>query len=434
MTQDTGALFPEALMREVKDRFHQVDRDAAGRERLYFDNAGGAFRLKSAIDCVAGIDAIPDNAGRLHSTALELQELQARGTADIRTILNAGGGSVYASLTASGAMFDMVRAIAENVPGKNMVTTVLEHPSSFDAMTSYADKLGRELRVAPSNPLTGGVDVEEIVRLIDADTCMLNVIYASNISGAKLELEQIVRRARAVKPDLYIVVDAVQHAPHGLIDLQKTPVDGINIAPYKFFGCRGSGFSWLSDRAAVLPHHKLSGTSGGSWSLGSAVPWQFAVVSAIVDYVCWLGDRQTPGGAPADRRARFAAGMQAIALHERALLARLLDGGQEVRGLRGLNGVSVYFDHDDLRRRDLIVAIGFHNLDSAEAVREYERRGVIVYERVRTSQYSRRMLESFGMQGAVRVSPLHCNSADDVDRFLRITQEITQELAQQPQR
>lgn len=45
--------------------------------------------------------------------------------------------------------------------------------------------------------------------------------------------------ARAIKPDLYIVVDAVQHAPHGLIDLQKTPVDGVNIAPYKFFGCRG---------------------------------------------------------------------------------------------------------------------------------------------------------------------------------------------------
>ncbi|REM34137.1 aminotransferase, partial [Mycobacterium tuberculosis] len=88
---------------------------------------------------------------------------------------NATGGSVYASLTASGAMFDMVRAIAENVPGTNMVTTVLEHPSAFDAMSLYAQRLGRELRVAKSNPVTGGVDVEEIVRLVDKDTCLLNV-------------------------------------------------------------------------------------------------------------------------------------------------------------------------------------------------------------------------------------------------------------------
>jgi hypothetical protein len=40
---------------------------------------------------------------------------------------------------------------------------------------------------------------------VNADTCLLSVINASNISSAK-------------------------------IDLQKTPVDGINIAPY-FFGC-----------------------------------------------------------------------------------------------------------------------------------------------------------------------------------------------------
>src|SRR4029079_18012410 len=129
---------------------------------------------------------------------------------------------------------------------------------------------GKELRVARSNAATGGVDVDEIVGLVDADTCLLNVIYASNISGAKLDIEELVRRARLIKPDLYIVVDAVQHAPHGLIDLQKTPVDGINLAPYKFFGCRGSGLSWLSDRAAVLPHHKLAGKKPGYWDLGSS--------------------------------------------------------------------------------------------------------------------------------------------------------------------
>ena len=277
MTHDTGKLFSPSLMRAVKDRFLHVDHDAAGRERLYFDNAGGAFRLKAAIECFARVDAIPDNTERHHAAAVELQDVQARGAADLRTILNATGGSVFASLTASGAMFDMVRAIAEHVPGRNMVTTVLEHPSAFDAMTMYAERLGKELRVARSNAATGGVDVDEIVGLVDADTCLLNVIYASNISGAKLDIEELVRRARLIKPDLYIVVDAVQHAPHGLIDLQKTPVDGINIAPYKFFGCRGSGFAWLSDRAARLPHHKLGAKKPDVWDLGvpprGSSPW-----------------------------------------------------------------------------------------------------------------------------------------------------------------
>src|SRR3546814_16969175 len=87
----------------------------------------------------------------------------------------------------------------------------------FDAMAFYAQRTGKALRVAQSNPDTGGIDVDELVGLIDQDTCLLNVIYASNISGAKLDLEAIVQKVRAIKPDLYILVEAVQHAPHGQI-------------------------------------------------------------------------------------------------------------------------------------------------------------------------------------------------------------------------
>ena len=427
MNTAEGELFSDALMKEVKSRFHYVDHDMNGRERLFFDNAGGSFRLKAAVDQFARIDALPDCPERIHEFAIFLQQVQARGTEDLRTILNASGGSVYASLTASGGMFDMVRAVAENIPGTNMVTTVLEHPSSFDAMSLYAEREGKELRIAKSNPATGGIDVDEIVRLVDENTALLSVIYASNISGAKLDIDEIVKRARAVKPDLYIVVDAVQHAPHGLIDLQKTPVDGINIAPYKFFGCRGSGMSWLSERASVLPHHKLAGKKKDFWDLGSAAPWQFAVVTEIVNYVCWLGSQFA---ASDDRRTLFASGIHRIELHERALLARMLNGSEGIAGLRRMDNVTVFLDHEDLTKRDLILAIGIGNLEHAQAVREYEKRGVIVYERVATSLYSKRMLDSFGLEGAVRVSPLHCNSAADIDRFLEVTREISEAFGQ----
>ncbi|MBU9267189.1 aminotransferase class V-fold PLP-dependent enzyme [Burkholderia gladioli] len=421
MSSERGAFFPETLMTEIRSRFHHVDRDIDGRERLFLDNAGGSFRLKAAVEAWARVDALPDCPERIHARALDLQAIQADGEADVRTILNAVGGSVYPSLTASGAMFEMVRAIMENVPGGNAVTTILEHPSSYDAMAYYAQRTGKSLRLAPSNPRTGGVDVEAIVSLVDADTALLSVMAASNISGAKFELAEIVARARAVKPDLYILVDAVQHAPHGLIDLRETPVDGINFAPYKFFGCRGSGISWLSPRAAALPHHRLAARDQGVWELGSPAPAQFAVVTAIVDYVVWIGRHFVDSN---DRRALFVAGMERIEAHERALLATLLDGRGGQRGLRAIDGVEVYWDHDELARRDLIVGIGFAKLEPTQAVREYERRGVIVYERVATSLYSGRMLKSFGLAGAVRISPLHCHTPEDIERFLAVTEEL----------
>lgn len=34
------------------------------------------------------------------------------------------------------------------------------------------------------------------------------------------------------------------------------------------------------------------------------------------------------------------------------------------------------------------------------------------------------MLDSFGLEGAVRVSPLHCNNSEDMYRFLVATKEI----------
>ena len=426
MNTDKGQLFSAELSRQIKDRFYYVDHDPMGRQRLFFENAGGSLRLKAAVEAAAKVDAVPDCPERIHEVARWLQDVQAKGTEDVRLLLNAKGGSVYASLTASGAMFDMVRAVAENVPGDNIVTTVLEHPSAYDAASFYAQRLGKELRVARSNPETGGIDADEVVRLIDERTCVLTLIYASNISGAKLDLEEVVRRAREVKPDLYVIVDAVQHAPHGLIDVQKTPVDGINIAPYKFFGCRGSGFSWLSDRAAVLPHHKLAGKNADFWDLGSAAPWQFAAITEIVSYVCWIGGHFS---ADTDRRALFACGMERVGSHERALLARLLEGSDRVPGLRRMPGVTVLLDHDDLPKRDLILAVALEGLEHTQAVREYEKRGVIVYERVASSLYSKRMLESFGIEGAVRVSPLHCHTAEDVDRFLEVTRDISAAFA-----
>jgi selenocysteine lyase/cysteine desulfurase len=422
MKGPSAQFFPDDLMAAVKERFLHVDHDVDGSPRLFLDNAGGSLRLKAAVDAFAFIDGLPDCPERIHKRAKYLHQIEEQGELDIRILTNAQSGSLMTSLTASSAMFDLVRAVMEAVPGRNAVTTILEHPSAFDAMQMYARHTDKELRIASSNPRTGGVDIEEIVSMVDADTVLLNVMYASNISGAKFDLERIVTKARQKNPNIYILVDAVQHAPHGVIDLARTPVDGLTFAPYKFYGCRGFGVAWLSPRLAELPHHKLAGRPQGFWQLGSAAPAHFAALSAVVDYVCWIGTQIEIGQS---RREQFVRGMLRIEEHERALLSALLDGCGNEAGLRQLNGVQVFWDHDDLHRRDLILGIGFDRLEPTAAVREYEKRGVITYERVASSIYSGRMLGSLGVTGAVRVSPLHCHSPSDIERFLTVTREIS---------
>ena len=200
----------------------------------------------------------------------------------------------------------------------------------------------------------------------------------------------------------------------------------MNFAPYKFFGVRGSGFAYLSDRAAKLPHHQLFGKDDGELQLGSTTPGHFASISEIVDYVCWIGSQFSN---EQDRRDLFEEGMKRIALHERSLLEIMLNGADKVKGLRNIPGVTVHLDYFDLSKRDLIVAISIDNLDFQEAVSQYEAENVIVYDRVATSIYSKRMLESFGMEGAIRISPLHCNNVDEIEEFLDITQKIVERNA-----
>lgn len=420
-----GEFFNEKLMDEIRDKFYFLDQDPSHKKRIFFENAGGSLRLKKCVEAKAEYEKYPDCPERIHDTALMLKSIQAKGTEDIMKVMfGAKSGALMTELTASQTMFHMVGVIANLIPGTNIVTSVLEHPSAYDAARYYAQKTGKELRVAGANQITGGIDVEEITKLIDKDTCLLSIMYASNITGSIMDIENIVREARKIKPDLYILVDAVQHAPHGVMDVEKLQIDGMNIAPYKVFGIRGCGFAYLSDRLAHLRHRRLLGKNETVWELGTPAPANFAAVIEIVNYVCWIGTHFTDSK---DRRTQYVTGMEHIHLHERALLDRILNGSASAVGLRNLDKAKVYLDYEDLTKRDLIICMDISGLDFTQTVQEYAKRGVTVYERVHTSVYSKRMLEAFGLEGAIRVSPIHCHNKKDIDDFLLITKEIAEE-------
>jgi cysteine desulfurase/selenocysteine lyase len=417
-----GILFSPELQKQVRDRFCNVDADSFGK-RIFFENSGGSLRLKSCIQAVADVDSHPDCPGR-HQAQADVQDQAVKnGYKDLRIIFNTEKGSLITCLSASQVMFNIVQAIATNVPGKNMVVSVLEHPSAFDSVQYYAEKCGLELRVLESNPATGGIDVEEVSRKVDKDTVLLSCMYSSNITGAINDIPAMVKVAREIKPDIYIVVDAVQHLPHAVVDLSTLDIDAMNFAPYKYFGCRGSGVGWVSDRVAVLPHNRILCYSEDTWELGSPAPAIFAGFSAIVDHCCFIGSQFIKSD---DRRTLFVEGMHRIELHERALLNRALNGTEEVPGLRSIEGLKVHCDNPDLTQRDFILPITFDNLDVTSAVKEFVKRGVYVFERKSPSHYSKRIVESLGLDGVIRVSPIHCNSPEEIDEFLRAAAEIAE--------
>ena len=423
--EKNGVLFNSDFQKILKSKFYHADADPEYGERLFFDNSGGSLRLKSCVEIKAKYEAFPDCPERIHARSVQLKGLVEKGTKEILEIIfGAKSGALLTELTASQTMFQMVGMIMENVSGTNAVVSSIEHPSAFDAIEYYCNKTNKEMRVVPANIKTGGIDVDEVIKRIDKNTTLLSIMSASNISGNIMDIKEIVKRARKIKPDLYIISDMVQHAPHCGIDVEDLGLDGANIAPYKFFGVRGCGFAYVSDRVTKFPHHKLLAKSQETFELGTSAPANFAAMMEIINYVCEIGEHFI---GKKSRKETYDEGMRRIHLQERALLYRMLEGTPEVKGLRHIKGVTVHVDTDDLTQRDLIVAMSIDGVDLTETVAEYQKMGVTVYERVNTSIYSKRIVEAIGIKGAIRVSPLHCHGTDDIDKFLKITAQMADE-------
>ncbi|WP_340084333.1 aminotransferase class V-fold PLP-dependent enzyme [Siminovitchia sp. FSL H7-0308] len=421
MTKRNTEFFPSDLGNEIASQFIYLNEDPAGNKRLFFENAGGSLRLKAAVDAQSKLSSIPDCPERTHDIALEIREIIKQGERDIRLFLNAKDGTVAASLTASKLMFEMVTVIASASEKGNIVTTAIEHPSSFDACQLASDWFGHELRVADANPASGSIPLDHILELIDENTVMASIIMTSNITGAMHDIHTYASAIREKNPAVFIVVDAVQGAPHGPIDVNSWGIDALNIAPYKMFGNRGIGFAYLSDRVACLPHHRLLATPENNWSVGSPTPAHYASFSKVIDYICRIGAYFINSE---DRRALIEEGMNRIHLQEQAILHRLLNGSERQPGTKQMENVNVHFEEINGVNQDLILALTFDNLSCTDVILKYGEQGILVYARESTSHYSKRILNAVSLDAIVRVSPIHCHREEDVDRFLEVTEGI----------
>lgn len=414
-------LFSAHFLAKVRDKFWFVDHDPLNDFRLFFENAGGSLTLKSVTEKDAQIISLPDCASRFNKTARWLGDIVEQGKEDFRLLVGAQTGEIVTSLTASQVVFQITKTIIENAPGTNVVTSRLEHPCSYDSAKYYAAKTGKEFRTAALNPVTGSVDATEILSKIDRNTSLLSFIGASNMTGAVLDIKKIISAARQINPDLYVMVDAVQHAPHALIDVADWGVDGLVIAPYKMFGKRGFGIGYISDRVAKMEHEGISGKKKDRWAIGSADPACYSSISCLTDYICWIA-KELGGGT--DRRTQIVHGMNQIHAYEKTLLSRLLKGHGQQAGLKDMQGVSLHGCADESIDRDLILAITLDGQEPAVTTEKYRDKNIIVFERVATSPFSQRIMQDLQLPGVVRVSPMHYNSVEEIDLFLRTTEEI----------
>src|SRR5699024_4272170 len=363
MLEYDNQLMNEDIMNQIRSSFSYLEKDFFGNERLFFENSGGSLRLKEVSKVSYEIARIPDCPRREHDASKYISEVIDNGIEDIRYFLNAKQGKILTTLTASGLMFDIVDKIANVSKGNNIVTTSLEHPSSFDACKTAAEKYNLDLRIAKTNKDKGSVDVNSLYNIIDHETSIVSIISTSNITGAVHDIAEISKQIRLINPNTYIVVDAVQTAAHGLIDVNKWEVDVLSIAPYKMFGNRGVAYGYISERLSEIPHYRLLGSEKNNWDIGSPVPAHYAEFSEIVKYICSIGANFTKSN---DKRILIEEGMTRIHLQEQAILNMFINGTNNIKGIKDIKNVNLHFVKENCSNHDLILPITFQNITSNE--------------------------------------------------------------------
>jgi cysteine desulfurase/selenocysteine lyase len=413
-------MFNESLLSEIRDRFHHVDTCPYQGPRVFFENAGGSLTLKSVVEANTRLASIPDNQGRDNPASHELVRIINQSREDMRTFLGVESGPVFIGESGTELLFRLVRAaILGSAQGGNVVGSTLEHPATVSAGKRWSEVAGKEYRAVLHDNATATVTAEDYRPLVDGDTRVATIIHTSPVTGMSVDIKAVAAVIRAASPDCIIVVDGIQHAPHGDLDIDSYDIDAYTVSAYKVFSRHNYGFAWLSPRLDSLPHDHLDGTPDDFWELGTRDTSAFACFSEVVNYLDWLGSNFTSSG---QRRERVLAAGKVIKDQENHLVDVMINGNDDQKGLREMPEVVVIGGHDNSNREGL-VSLYVENIPCADIVSQLNAAGVRTHVR-KNDYFSGNILEPLNRPTCVRVSMCHYNTKHEVLQFLQAMETI----------
>lgn len=416
------------LLENVRRKFAHVESCPFEGPRIFFENAGGALTLQSVVETSAKFSAIPDNQGRDNPASHALVAIIDKAKADMRVLFNAPEGQFFVGESGTELLFRLIRNAIVGAPsGGHVLGSSLEHPASRSAAHHWAEFTNLSYINVQHNSATGSVEGEDYAALVTPETRIATILHTSPVTGMGVDVAAVSKAIRSVAPDCFIIVDGIQHAAHGLIDVDSYDVDGYVISPYKMFSRHGYGVAWVSDRLTDLTHEMLRDGPERAWELGTRDTGAYATMSDVITYLDWLGTKVSDSD---DQRMRLVAAGTAIKAHEKMLTDAMLYGKDSLKGVSELDGVEIVGGIDNHRREGL-VSLRLKGMASADFVTALRSHNIRAHVR-KDDHYSGNILTPMGWTDCVRISLCHYNSLTEVTTLLTAFEEITKSHQQMP--
>ena len=250
--------------------------------------------------------------------------------------------------------------------------------------------------------------LDDLAPLMTGRTRLVCVTHVSNVLG---QMHPVAEIARFVHDHCArLCVDGVAYAPHRPVDVQAWDVDYYVFSLYKNYGPHHAvmygKFGHLLELDTLYHYFYGKDRVPGKLEPGNPSYECAYSVLAIRDYLADLGGRAGPV------RPRIEAGFAAITAQEDALVARLLGWLNQRSDVRLIGPA-----RNDGSTRIPTIAFRFPGRDSGALARAMDDHHIAIRH---GDFHARRLVESLdeaGEGGLLRVSMVHYNTLDEVDRL-----------------
>lgn len=378
-----------------------------------FDNAGGSQILKGAVERINTflIEKNVQIGGSYAVSQAAAAALYESRTAAMNLVNASRPEEIVFGASTTQLLQNLARAMQSQLsPGDEIIVTVSDHESNIGPWDRLQER-GITLKFWPLNKDTLTLDLADLAPLMSDRTKLVCVTHVSNILGSINPIREIADfvHARGAK----ICVDAVAYAPHRAVDVQALNVDYYVFSLYKTYGPHYALMYGKYDLLAELDtlYHYFYGKDKVPGKLEPGNPnYELAYSTCgIVDYLTALGEQ---AGETGTVRQKIEAAFAAITAQENLLVERLL---AYLRTRNDCRIVGQTTNSDSTRVPT--IAFRFDGRDAGEICKAMDGDKIAIrfgdFHSRRLAEY----LELTDHSGMVRVSMVHYNTLEEIDRF-----------------
>jgi len=402
----------------VRRQFPALKELFEGRPAIFFDNPGGTQVPQQVIDAVTKY-YVKSNANT-HGAFITSRRSDAiidearQAAADL---LGATRDEIIFGNNMTTLTFALSRTMAQEIKaGDEIVVTRLDHDANVSPWLRLAEDTGAKIQWADVDTADCTLDMAQMQSLISARTKLVAIGYASNATGTINDVKRIVGWAKAVGARSF--VDAVQYAPHGLIDVNELGCDFLACSAYKFFGPHVGILYGKAEHLARLRAYRVRPAGDRApekWETGTLNHEGLAGTLAAINYLAALGVTYGNAAATASRREELIAMWPVVHAFEQQLLARLIEGLQAIPGVR-IYGIT---DPAGWKNRVATVSIRKEGSSPERLAQALATQNIFV---TNGNYYAVAISERLGVEqsgGMLRIGLTHYNTIEEVDYCLR---------------